>query len=602
MHAKWTVALAVALVACSSDEIPSATSSGSSGIGGGLDTSSQSASSVSAGGTTTTTGAGGDGGAGATGAGGEGGTSTTGTGGAGATGTGGNGPCTDADCLPGSACCGGPICLDLSNDPAHCGACNVVCPAAPNAPALCAGSTCALGPCAAAFADCNADLADGCEWNTLEDGPCVCAPGEVLSCYSGELGSENIGPCTAGVKTCNADGVSWSACVGQVLPAAEVCNNALDDDCDGFVDNAPDVDNDGWTACDGDCEETTVVNYVAPKHVNPGAFEIEGNGVDDDCDPSTLDDAQPACNGAATFSGVAPTDAAAAMDLCQTALEGAPLAERTWGLIGAEWRLADGSLPTAAQLDEIQSFQAAVVTDFGTGGINPKKGPTMAAISTGRARDAGDPGFVAPDPGVDFGRAGQPPAVFLAAHGGVLPLSSNCAGSCPSGSGANDSANLRVRVRAPTNASAFHFDFHVLSAAPLASLCTLENDHFLALLSSAAMGLPPDRNVAFGIIGEIASVNSLYFRECDPLGCQSCLAGPGLLLGTGFEGGAGTGWLALDAPVVPGEIFELDVMAFDVTSGTVDSTVLLDNFGWWAQPCYFCGHNGCDWLCGSPEP
>jgi len=39
----------------------------------------------------------------------------------------------------------------------------------------------------------------------------------------------------------------------------------------------PDGDNDGWTLCDGDCDDTN-------PDVHPGHKEICGNNIDDDCD------------------------------------------------------------------------------------------------------------------------------------------------------------------------------------------------------------------------------------------------------------------------------------------------------------------------------
>jgi hypothetical protein len=47
----------------------------------------------------------------------------------------------------------------------------------------------------------------------------------------------------------------------------------------------------------------------------------------------------------------------------------------------------------------------------------------------------------------------------------------------------------------------------------------------------------------------------------------------------GNTGGA-TKWLITDAPVVPAETMELELMVFDVGDNLLNSLVLLDNFTW----------------------
>lgn len=74
--------------------------------------------------------------------------------------------------------------------------------------------------------DCNGDVDQGC----------VCPPGETWTCYSAPLETDGIGACQRGVKTCAADGLSYGACVGEIVPTAEICGNDVDEDCDGTVD------------------------------------------------------------------------------------------------------------------------------------------------------------------------------------------------------------------------------------------------------------------------------------------------------------------------------------------------------------------------------
>ena len=64
--------------------------------------------------------------------------------------------------------------------------------------------------------------------------------GDMMPCLSGEYrpcGIE-IGECRKGVRVCE-DGY-WSECRNNIGPAAEVCGNGKDEDCNGVVDDCID--------------------------------------------------------------------------------------------------------------------------------------------------------------------------------------------------------------------------------------------------------------------------------------------------------------------------------------------------------------------------
>lgn len=484
----------------------------------------------------------------------------------------------NGDCPSGLTCCSG-LCVDVATDEQNCGMCGNVCQGAPNQPPVCNG-ICGLGLCDDGYIDCDGDSSNGCE-----DTECSCNPGEIQECYSGPPGTKDVGECHAGTRQCNMAGTAWGFCQNEQIPTLEICGNGLDEDCNMVPDDAQDLDGDGWSPCEGDCCDQAGPECADPPLVNPGAFEVPGNMVDDDCDPSTSDAAPPSCSSTVKFTGVTGTDLAMAMDICNfTTLGGSE-----WGLISAELVNADGSAPGAAQLADLSNFQAAVLADYGTGGIGPQYGNTMAGISTGRMRDQGDPDYVPLNEGTEFGHVSTPPAAYLAQHGGDLPSSLGCNGQCLSGSGANDSINLRMQIRTPTNALSLSYRFKFATAEYWTYTCTPFNDFFLALLDSGHASIPPDHNISFDASLNPVSVNNSFFQICEPKGCHMCPLGTAQLVGTGLDeldgnganagmtGGA-TEWLVTTSPVLPGEIITLELMLFDVTDDRFDSITLLDDF------------------------
>lgn len=125
-------------------------------------------------------------------------------------------------------------------------------PAETNGQGNCQGGLHQCNPDGLSFGPCNGEVLPGtescdvgladedCDGLVNESGTgCVCTPGATLACYDGSAATRNIGQCTEGVQTCAADGRSWSACAGQVLPSAEEnCAGAADEDCNGLTNNA----------------------------------------------------------------------------------------------------------------------------------------------------------------------------------------------------------------------------------------------------------------------------------------------------------------------------------------------------------------------------
>lgn len=353
---------------------------------------------------------------------------------------------------------------------------------------------------------------------------------------------------------------------------------------------------------------------ATPAVVNPGAFEYLGDGVDNDCDPSTLDlpAVAPDCSPAPLQAPTTADVLVKALDLCLTTTESPPLPMKKWGVISSSLTLADG---TGAPKD----VQVGVLSKFGPYVLptSPHGGTSFAALSSGTARALGDPGYVHPknDPNnlankgsFDAMTSVSAPPSYLAAHGGQLP--STCGPACAGCATANDSVNLKIRIRVPTNAKSFSYRLKFYSAEYWEYLCQTYNDFFVTLLTSswvpdpnavpAEVPLPADGNIAFDSMKNPVSVNNALFQVCFPHGAAPCPSGTLGLVGNGMGGwgtnppevdeGGGTDWLTNQAPAVPGETIDIQFVIWDSGDHFVDSLVLLDQWRWDVKPAAVSTH------------
>jgi hypothetical protein len=385
----------------------------------------------------------------------------------------------------------------------------------------------------------------------------------------------------------------------------------------------------------GDCCDQPGGCSVDPAKVNPGAVEIMGNGVDDDCNGRTdLADsvALVSCDGTLDSVPSSPTDLARALGICQlTSATPATPAQRTWGLLEAALLRADGS-----PLGDPRA--ASIRPSFGQISPATVEGSRIVVLSTGIAADetqtnpgpnGGVPGVQgvstvhSPPSVVSLSSPGQPRSIhdWFAAENlplkpaGALPTAPGCVGSQVEA--ANDSVMLVLRLRAPPNARAFSLRSYFLSAEYPDTVCTTYNDQLVALVRTPnalpSAPNPPDGNLMTYLHGgkawpvgiNIASGTPL-FSVCDrkpdkpgkpdcwknpSVSPDSCSLGAGQLAGTGFEAagsgcatGGGSYWLTTRGNVAPGEEVEIRIAIWDVSDSSFDSLVLLDGFRWLADP------------------
>jgi hypothetical protein len=69
--------------------------------------------------------------------------------------------------------------------------------------------------------------------------PMVCAPGSTEACYGGPPETQDVGLCAGGLMTCDADGMAYGPCVGEIVPAVEDCAAPEDEDCSGVANICP---------------------------------------------------------------------------------------------------------------------------------------------------------------------------------------------------------------------------------------------------------------------------------------------------------------------------------------------------------------------------
>lgn len=365
---------------------------------------------------------------------------------------------------------------------------------------------------------------------------------------------DTSGGCTGAMASCGGvctdtanDPKNCGGC-GKVCPASDAgagqCVASKCTSCD-LVDD----DKDGFNAC-VDCDDKD-------PNVNPGAFDVPGNGVDDNCD-GTKDEVK-TCDTALASDSVDALDFAKAIDICEV-----PVAQ---------------SFPVVADAKAHQ-----IAPDWGTV-FKPQLGVSFAALSSGIAADTNGtkpPFNVAetPAPGTDYAKTGTAFPGTPSSYKCTTRLSAPATVTEPAK--INDYTELKIQLKVPTNAHSFAIDANFLGSDYPHFLCDNVDDEAFILLDSKAYQGSLGRDTR----GTPLSVNSNFLA----LTQLSALAGTGFdktsTFGDPTKGGA-TGWLTVEGPVVPGETITLRFIIADFTDGIYDSQLLIDHFRW--QTKTLCG-------------
>lgn len=186
--------------------------------------------------------------------------------------------CTVGETEDGACNCGGGVMAPAGTacDDGNPNTTNDVC----NGAGVCSGTPCPDAD-ADGFTTCGGDCDDSDP--DVHPGAIEVCNGIDDNCDGGiDEGFDLGAPCgCGGVVVCNGSGGSTCS-----VSTVEICGDGLDNDCDGEFDegcSCLDNDVDGFTNCDGDCDDNNPDVY-------PGAVEVCGDGLDNDCN-GTVDDA-----------------------------------------------------------------------------------------------------------------------------------------------------------------------------------------------------------------------------------------------------------------------------------------------------------------------
>lgn len=410
--------------------------------------------------------------------------------------------------------------------------------------------------------------------------PVACAIGEPNSGNS--AGGSSVSSSGQGGSTSNSSGTGNNGEGGDIGFGGQ---NGTGGSGGTIIDCIPkgpddDVDGDGFTPNEGDCND-------CDKFRNPNAVEVStpmgGTPFDENCDGAVDEPPPPPCDDALAIDSLDPIDGARAADLCKMSNS-----QADWGVVSAQWVMADGSPPPAGS-ETAFHLGHGLLTGFGPNN-QVQRGSRLLALSSGTARQPNDPGYQ-PVNGFTKGYKGQHPQGF--------PKESPACPMTTSGD-PNDVTALEVTIRVPLNAHGFSFDFNFFTFEWPVYICSQFNDFFVALLSPTPPG-QNDGNVSFDSQGNPVSVNNALLSVC---GCPEnppspCIAGNKTftcaggnigLIGTGFgfdsagQDHAATDWLTTQAPVTPGTEITMRWAVYDSGDGGLDSTTLIDNWKWIATP------------------
>jgi hypothetical protein len=343
-----------------------------------------------------------------------------------------------------------------------------------------------------------------------------------------------------------------------------------------------DYDHDGYTKAQGDCNDCRA-------DIHPGAAEVPGNNIDEDCNGKDTVEGTPAVK---PTMPPASCDDGLALD-SQDALDGAHAIGLCDGVLKASYTDAVGQAGLRSKL------QVGLLENFGV--VKPREGKRLLLLSSGVARTPEETDYTkqCDDFSMTTGTFPMPdaPTPSTAPEGYPKAPPAVCGyPSTPPKAMIYDPAALSLSLQAPADAHGFSVDFSFYTSEYPAGLCGEVNDSFVILMDPPPPGADHG-NIAFDADGNSISVNTSLLRVCAQppeasapnAQAYTCPLGGNDLSGTGYDGqscgwddlpGGATGWLNTTVAVTAGSEFSLRFLIMDAGDGNYDSSVVIDHFRW----------------------
>ncbi|MDI1437454.1 RCC1 domain-containing protein [Polyangium sorediatum] len=270
---------------------------------------------------------------------------------------------------------------------------------------------------------CDGQIRDeDCDGQINEEGEgCVCVPGAIEACYTGDPTTKGVGACKAGKRGCAEDGRGYGACAGEVTPMAETCDpEGHDEDCDGQIneDGEGCVCGDGFhsvgEACDdGNLDSTDACTSACALPLCGDGFAQPGSGEQcDDENADNTDACTDACKLAACGDGFVQPVAGEQCDDGDATDDGPCLASCKPTVV----RLFAGNFRTCA------AFRDGRVKCWGFNGTTPLDGPLGLGDMQSRGDEPGEMGSALPV--VELGAGNEAVSIAM---GSALSAGHTCA-------------------------------------------------------------------------------------------------------------------------------------------------------------------------------